>query len=115
LHPYFPQAQMRAEHERLGIVTQSWSPLGKASAPYDESAVTEAAARHSVTPAQVILRWHLELGAVPLPKSGRAERQAENLDVFDFELSEDEVEAISALGRDDGRLFGGDPKVHEEM
>lgn len=115
LHPYFPQAQMRAEHERRGIVTQSWSPLGKASAPYEEPAVLEAAKRHEATPAQVILRWHVELGAVPLPKSGRPERQAENLDIFEFELSDDEVEAISALGREDGRLFGGDPNVHEEM
>ncbi|MCR6711959.1 MAG: aldo/keto reductase [Demequina sp.] len=115
LHPYFPQAQMLAEHERLGIVTEAWSPLGKASAPYAEPAVLEAARRHEATPAQVILRWHIERGAVPLPKSGRPERQAENLDVVEFELSDAEVAEISALAREDGRLFGGDPNVHEEM
>ncbi|MGC4175884.1 aldo/keto reductase [Demequina sp.] len=115
LHPYFIQEELRAEHERLGIVTESWSPLGKASAPYEQPPVVEAATRHNVTPAQVILRWHIELGAVPLPKSGRPERQAENLDVFGFELTPDEVEAISALTRADGRLFGGDPNTHEEM
>jgi len=115
LHPYFPQQDMRDEHARLGIVTQAWSPLGKASAPYEEPAVLDAAKRHGVTPAQVILRWHRELRSVPLPKSARPERQAENLNIFGFELSADEVAAISALGREDGRLFGGDPNVHEEM
>ena len=115
LHPYFAQEELRAEHARLGIVTESWSPLGKRSAPYDEPAVAQAASRHNVTPAQVILRWHIELGAVPLPKSAQPERQAENLDIFDFELSDDEVAAISALTKPDGRLFDGDPNTHEEM
>ena len=115
LHPLFAQAEMRAEHERLGIVTESWSPLGKRNAPYDDSVVAAAATRHNVTPAQVILRWHIELGAVPLPKSAQAERQQQNLDVFEFELSEDEVAGISALSSADGRLFDGDPNTHEEM
>jgi len=115
LHPYFAQEQMRAEHARLGIRTQSWSPLGKASAPYGEPAVAESAAHHDVTSAQVILRWHVQLGSVPLPKSARPERQTENLDVFDFELSDAEVAAISALTKADGRLFDGDPNTHEEM
>ena len=115
LHPYFTQEAMRAEHQRLGVRTQSWSPLGKASAPYEEPAVAAAATHHGVTPAQVILRWHIQLGSVPLPKSARPERQAENLDIFDFELTDDEVAAISALTRDDGRLFDGDPNTHEEM
>lgn len=115
LHPYFAQEAMRAEHARLGIVTEAWSPLGKRSAPYAEPAVADAAARHGVTPAQVILRWHVQLGSVPLPKSATPSRQVENLDVFDFSLSDDEVAAISALTRPDGRLFGGDPDTHEEM
>lgn len=115
LHPYFPQKQMRRVHDELGILTESWSPLGKRQAPYDETAVRSAAERHGVTPAQVILRWHHQLGALPIPKSGDRGRQAENLDVFGFELSDDEVAAITALGRPSGRLFGGDPDVHEEM
>lgn len=114
LHPYFTQAPMREEHARLGVVTESWSPLGKRQAPYAEPAVADAAAAHGVTPAQVILRWQLHLGNVPLPKSGTPSRQAENLDVFGFELTDAEVTAISALTRVDGRLFGGDPEVHEE-
>ncbi|QGK68188.1 aldo/keto reductase [Allosaccharopolyspora coralli] len=115
LHPYFPQAAMREVDAELGIQTQSWSPLGKRSAPFTERPVTDAAAAHSVTPAQVVLRWQLQLGALPIPKSADPQRQLENLDLFGFELTDAEVTAISGLARDDGRLFGGDPDVHEEM
>lgn len=115
LHPYFPQAAMRAVNERLGIRTESWSPLGKRQAPFTEPPVAEAAERHGVTPGQVILRWQVQLGAVPIPKSATPRRQRENLDVFGFELTGEEMEAITALGRADGRLFGGDPDTHEEM
>lgn len=115
LHPAFPQAEMRAAHAELGVRTEAWSPLGKRAAPYGEPAVAAAAARLGVTPAQVILRWHVELGSLPIPKSSSAARQAQNLDVFGFSLTADEVAAISALGRPGARLFGGDPDVHEEM
>ncbi len=114
LHPYFPQAGMRAVHDRLGIRTESWSPLGKRQAPFTEPPVADAAAAHGVTPGQVILRWQVQLGSIPIPKSATPERQRQNLDVFGFELSDDEVAAITALGRPDGRLFGGDPDTHEE-
>jgi diketogulonate reductase-like aldo/keto reductase len=63
----------------------------------------------------VILRWHVQLGSMPLPKSATPQRQRENLDVHGFELSEEQMDAITALGRPDGRLFGGDPDTHEEM
>ena len=115
LHPYFPQQQLRAAHAELGIRTQAWSPLGKNPTPFHEPAVAEAAQAHGVSPAQVVLRWHVQLGSMPLPKSGTPARQAENLDVLGFELTEDEVRAISALERADGRRFGGDPDTHEEM
>jgi diketogulonate reductase-like aldo/keto reductase len=115
LHPYFPQAGMRTVHERLGIRTESWSPLGKRRAPFTEPPVAQAAERHGVTPGQVILRWHLQLGAIPIPKSATPERQRENLGILGFTLDDDEVAAISGLGRPDGRLFGGDPDVHEEQ
>lgn len=115
MHPYFPQVEQRAFHEQHGIVTEAWSPLGKRNAPYDQAPVRAAAQRHGVTPAQVILRWHTQLGSVPIPKSGNPQRQRENLDVFGFELGADELAAITALGRPDGRLFGGDPNTHEEM
>ena len=115
LHPYFPQEQMRQVHRELGVLTQAWSPMGKRNAPFAEPAVAEAAAAHGVTPGQVVLRWHVQLGSMPLPKSATPERQRANLDVFGFELSDEQVAAITALGRPDGRLFGGDPDTHEEM
>jgi 2,5-diketo-D-gluconate reductase A len=115
LHPSFPQAQMRAVHARLGIRTESWSPLGKRQAPFTEPPVAAAATAHGVDPGQVILRWQVQLGAVPIPKSADPGRQRGNLEVFGFELSEAETAAITALGRPDGRLFGGDPDTHEEM
>ena len=115
LHPRFPQAGMRAVNERLGIRTEAWSPMGKRNAPLEEDPVTAAAARLGATPGQVILRWHVQLGSLPIPKSSNPERQRQNLDLFGFELSDAEIEAISALGRPDGRLFGGDPDTHEEM
>jgi diketogulonate reductase-like aldo/keto reductase len=115
LHPYFPQEEMRRVNADLGIVTESWSPLGKRQAPFTEAPVAQAAERLGVTPGQVILRWQVQLGALPIPKSATPSRQRENLDVLGFELTDDEVAAITALGRPDGRLFGGDPETHEEM
>ena len=113
LHPYFPQAGMRAVHERMGIVTESWSPLAKQSELLQEAVVTEIARAHGKTPTQVVLRWHVQLGAVPVPKSADPGRQRENLDVFDFELSDEEVARSSGLER--GRLWDGDPETHEEF
>lgn len=115
LHPRFPQEQMRAVHDRLGIRTEAWSPMGKRRAPLEEPAVTRAAERLGVSPGQVIVRWHVHLGSLPIPKSADPERQRANLDVFGFELTSEEVSAISALAEPDGRLFGGDPDTHEEM
>jgi 2,5-diketo-D-gluconate reductase A len=115
LHPYFPQPEMRAVHEELGIRTESWSPLAKRQAPLRTPPVAGAAESHGVTPAQVILRWQHQLGCIPIPKSATRERQRENLDVFGFELSAAEVDAITSLAREDGRLFGGDPDRHQEM
>ncbi|WP_344199204.1 aldo/keto reductase [Aeromicrobium alkaliterrae] len=115
LHPYFPQEHMRAVNATRGILTESWSPMGKRQAPFTETPVVAAAEAHGVSPGQVILRWHVQLGALPIPKSATPERQRENLDVFGFELTPEEIAAITALGRPDGRLFGGDPETHEEM
>lgn len=115
LHPYFPQEAMRRVNADRGILTESWSPLGKKQAPFAEPVVVAAAERLGVTPGQIIVRWHLQIGVLPIPKSGTPSRQRENLDVEGFELTDEEVSAITALGRPDGRLFGGDPDTHEEM
>ncbi len=115
MHPYFPQDDLRAVHDSLGIRTVAWSPLAKAKAVFEEDAVRAAAEAHNVSPAQVVLRWHFQLGSVPIPKATAADHQLNNGDIFEFELSDDEVNAISALGREDGRLFNGDPNEHYEM
>lgn len=115
LHPRFPQARMREVHEHLGIRTEAWSPMGKRRAPLAEPAVTAAAETHGISPGQVMLRWHVQLGSLPIPKSADPRRQAQNLDIFGFELSQDEMDAVTALAEHDGRLFGGDPDSHEEL
>jgi diketogulonate reductase-like aldo/keto reductase len=115
MHPYFPQDELRAVHDSLGIRTVAWSPLAKAKGLFEEEPVRSAAEHHGVSPAQVVLRWHFELGSVPIPKSTVPQHQLTNADIFGFELDEHEVAAISALGRPDGRLFDGDPNEHYEM
>ncbi len=115
LHPRFPQPEMLHVDERLGIRTEAWSPMGKRRAPLDEPPVMAAAEAHDVAPGQVILRWHVQLGSLPIPKSSNCDRQRQNLDVFGFELTDDEMAGISGLAEPDGRLFGGDPDTHEEM
>ena len=98
LHPYFQQTGLRHEHEQLGIATEAWSPLGQGLELEDPSIVAIAEA-HGKTPAQAIIRWHLQLGNVVIPKSVTPERIEENFDVFDFELSADEMEANPRAGR----------------
>ncbi|MEJ3405588.1 aldo/keto reductase [Rathayibacter sp. YIM 133350] len=113
LHPYFPQSQLREFHERNGIITESWSPLGKGSGLLEDPVVVDIAGGYEVSPAQVVLRWHTQLPSVPIPKSGDSVRQRENLDIFSFTLDDSEMEAMSALER--GRLWGGDPETNEEF
>jgi 2,5-diketo-D-gluconate reductase A len=113
LHPNFPQAALREFHVAHGIATESWSPLAASASTTGNPIVTAVAEAHGVTPTQAVLRWHLQLGAIPIPKSGNPDRQRENLDVFGFELTEDEMASISSL--ESGRLWGGDPDTHEEF
>ena len=115
LHPYFPQPEMRQVDADLDVLTEAWSPFARKTAVLTEPAVTEAAEAHGVSPGQVVLRWHLEIGALPIPKSSTPARQRDNLDVWSFELTGPEVAAITALGRADGRWFGGDPETHDEQ
>lgn len=113
LHPYFPQAELRAFHAKHNIVTEGWSPLGRGTDLLDEPALVEIASTHGVSPAQAVLRWHTQLNVVAIPKSGTPSRQSENLDVFGFTLSDFEMTALTRLER--GRLWGGDPNTHEEL
>ncbi|GAA1916764.1 aldo/keto reductase [Microbacterium aoyamense] len=113
LHPYFPQAALRAFHVEHGIRTESWSPLARRTELLSEQIVIDVASAHGVTPTQAVLRWHTQLGSTPIPKSASPERQVENAGVFGFTLTDAEVAAISGLER--GRLWDGDPDTHEEM
>jgi 2,5-diketo-D-gluconate reductase A len=106
LHPHFQQVGLRHEHEQLDIVTEAWSPLGQGK-ELDDPVIVKIANDHSKTPAQTIIRWHLQLGNVVIPKSVTPKRIEENFDVFDFELSESEMEAVSEL--DAGKRIGPDP------
>jgi 2,5-diketo-D-gluconate reductase A len=106
LHPRLQQPGLRREHADRGIVTEAWSPLAKGQV-LDDPVITGIAEAHERTPAQVVLRWHLQLGNVVIPKSVTPERIEENLAVFDFHLSEPEMEAIQAL--DVGERTGPDP------
>ncbi|MDT9592371.1 aldo/keto reductase [Nocardioides zeae] len=115
MHPWFPQTALRQAHERWDVRTEAWSPLARVGELVAEDAVQAPARRLGVDPAAVVLRWHVQLGSVPIPKSASPERQRSNLDVFGFELTEAEVAALTALGRPDGRIFGADPETHEEM
>jgi len=113
LHPYFPQAELRAYHDAHGIRTESWSPLAKRSELLNERIVQELAVVYRVTPSQLVLRWHVDIASTPIPKSGDPDRQRENADIFGFSLDPEDVAAISALER--GRLWDGDPETHEEF
>ncbi|OIQ51960.1 2,5-diketo-D-gluconic acid reductase B [Pseudodesulfovibrio hydrargyri] len=115
LHPYFSQKEQVAFDRRHGIVTQAWSPLARTNNVLKEKALREIAEVTGKTVSQVVLRWHVQSGTVPLPKSASPERQAENLDVFNFELCDADMAAIDALTRPDGRLKGQDPAVYEEF
>ncbi len=112
LHPYFPQAQLRAADAERTVLTQSWSPLARSAALLTEPVLEQIAERHGVEVAQVVLRWHVQLGALPIPKSASPDRQRLNLDIFHFELSDSEMNQISSLER--GRQ-SHDPDTHEEF
>ncbi len=108
LHPRFQQADLRRWHAEHGIATEAWSPLAQGELLADET-IAGIAQRHGKTPAQTILRWHLQLGNVVIPKSVTPERIRENLDLFDFELSDEEMTAFAGL--DSGGRIGPNPET----
>lgn len=119
LHPNFQQKELQATHQQLGILTQAWSPIGgsirrlanegKLTDPLKDGTIAHVADRHGKTPAQVVLRWHLQNGISAIPKSFNPGRIQENFQVFDFELSTEEMAVIDGL--DSGVRSGADPEV----
>ncbi len=108
LHPRYPQKELRDVHARRGIATEAWAPLGQ-GALLTHPTVTAVAEGRGRTSAQVLIRWHIQLGNIVIPKSVNPSRIASNFDVFDFELSPEEMASISSL--DDGKRLGPDPRT----
>ncbi|MGW2174996.1 aldo/keto reductase [Streptomyces sp. NPDC001705] len=107
LHPHLQQHASREAHARQGIATEAWSPLGSGKGILEIPAIVAIAQKHNRTPAQIVLRWHLQLGNVVIPKSVTPSRIKENIDVFGFTLDTEDLAAISALNED--RRLGSDP------
>jgi 2,5-diketo-D-gluconate reductase A len=107
LHPEFPQEELRAFHDERGILTESWGPLGQAKGLLENAEIIEVARRKGRTPAQVVLRWHVQLGCVVIPKSVHPDRMRENIELFDFELDDRDMAEISKVRT--GQRLGADP------
>jgi 2,5-diketo-D-gluconate reductase A len=112
LHPAWSQAQLRDVDARYNIVTESWSPLGRGTTLEMYPAVAEAARTHGMTHAQVVLRWHLQLGALPIPKASSIVHQRENLEVFNFELSTAEIMTFESIPQE---RMDEDPETFVEL
>ncbi|SDB80934.1 Aldo/keto reductase [Pelagirhabdus alkalitolerans] len=115
LHPYFNQEEQRAYHQEKGIQTQSWSPLARSQELLDQDVIQSIATRHQKSSAQIILRWHYQLGSISIPKSQNPQRQKQNLDIFDFELTADDIDRINQMTEPDGRRKNQNPAEYEEF
>ncbi|MCZ1018905.1 aldo/keto reductase [Streptomyces albulus] len=111
LHPQLQQAESRAFHARHGIATEAWSPLGQGKGLLTDPTIVKIAGKHGRTPAQVVLRWHLQVGNVVIPKSATPSRIRENFDVFGFELDGEDLSAVAGL--DSGTRLGPDPATFD--
>lgn len=107
LHPRFPQAELRAYHRANAIATEAWSPIGQGGDLLEEQSLTSLADKYGKTPAQIVLRWQIELGNIVFPKSVTPSRIAENIDIFDFELAPEDRATIGELAT--GERMGPDP------
>jgi diketogulonate reductase-like aldo/keto reductase len=115
VQPYFPQHDLIDANAERGILTEGWSPLGRGTDLLENPVIVRLAASHGVSPARLVLAWSVDCGVIPLPKAPRVDWQAENLDVFDIELTDDDRSEIATLARPDGRVSGQDPRTHEEF
>jgi len=115
VHPYWVQERMLKEDTQRGIVTEAWSPLGRGSSALTEPVVQQLAQKYQKNVGQIILRWHVQRGIVPIPKSRNLAHQRANLAVFDFSLTSEEIKAINGLSKTDGRIDNQDPNEYEEF
>lgn len=115
LHPYFNQQDQRDYDAAHGILTQDWSPLGRASEMLQNPVLKEIAARYQKNVGQLILRWEVQLGTLPIPKSSTPKRQLGNRDIFDFEINAEDMATINGLSSADGRLKNQNPAFYQEF
>ena len=108
LHPNLPQTELREVHAKMGVATEAWSPLGQ-GALLEDPVITAIAEQHQRTPAQVLIRWHIQLGNIVIPKSVNPDRIVSNYDVFDFALTARDMTSVAAL--DNGKRLGPDPRT----
>jgi 2,5-diketo-D-gluconate reductase A len=108
INPWIPRKAERDYDAAQGVLTESWAPIAQGSELLTEKVIVEAAHRHARTPAQIVFRWHVQSGCIPIPKTSNSQRLAENISVFDFALAAEEMDAISGLDR------GGDGVVDSD-
>lgn len=115
LHPYFNQKEVREFNKEHGIITESWSPLSRARTVIYDETLKQLAENKNKEIAQVILRWHYQHGVLPIPKASSSEHQLANLNIFDFELTEAEMQEIDSLTKEEGRIDNQNPNEYEEF
>lgn len=115
LHPYFNQQELREYNNTQNILTQAWSPLGRASAILKDPVLVELAKKYHKNIGQLALKWEISLGVLPIPKASSYARQKGNLDLFDFEISSSDMQRINDLTKPDGRTNNQDPAVYQEF
>lgn len=115
IHPYWPQKELVQVNQRYGILTEAWSPLGRGSKELEEPLLTTMAQKYGKNTAQIIIRCQIERSILPIVKAVSPVHQSQNLDIFDFALTTEEIEQINQLQRPDGRVDGQDPKTYEEF
>ncbi|MFP1609223.1 aldo/keto reductase [Leuconostoc suionicum] len=115
LHPYFNQQELREYNNTQNILTQAWSPLGRASALLKDPVLVELAKKYHKNIGQLVLKWEISLGVLPIPKASSYARQKGNLDLFDFEISSSDMQRINDLTKPDGRINNQDPAVYQEF
>lgn len=115
LHPFFNQEEMLQFHNEHQILIQAWSPIGRDNGILENDVLIQLAKKHQKSVAQIVLKWHIQRGIMPIPKATKFVRQQENIDLFDFQLSKEDINKINQLSREDGRRKGQDPSTYEEF
>ena len=115
MHPYFNKAKVRAFNEDNNIITEAWSPLSRARTVIHDETLKNMSEKKNKDIGQIILRWHYQHGVVPIPKASSSEHQLANINIFDFELTDEEMENIDALTKEEGRIDNQNPNEYEEF